>query len=141
MKTLPYPILALAGLFLLAGCSTPDARIKNNPETFNRCTPQQQELIKQGEVALGFDEDMVRLALGDPDRVVTRTDASGQSQVWSYVTYETDDGVLLYTGYYHRFWGPVYPYYLDYPARVEHDHFRVVFKDGKVISIEEEKPE
>lgn len=140
MKTLPQLIIPVfAGLVLLAGCSTPDARIKENPEAFDRCTPQQQELIKQGKVALGFDEGMVKLALGDPDRVTTHTDASGQSEVWHYVTYETDDGLLLYTGYYHRFRGPgFYPYYLDYPTRRDHDHFKVAFKNGKVIAIEED---
>jgi outer membrane protein assembly factor BamE (lipoprotein component of BamABCDE complex) len=139
MKILSRLILLFAGLVLFAGCSTPDRRIEKNPEAFNRCAPQQQELIKQGKVAVGFDEEMVRLALGDPDRITTRTDASGQSEVWHYVTYETDDGVLLYTGYYHRFRGPVlYPYYLDYPERTEHDRFKVSFKDSKVVSIEEE---
>jgi outer membrane protein assembly factor BamE (lipoprotein component of BamABCDE complex) len=139
MKTLPRLIFVLAGLVLLAGCSTPDRRIENNPEAFNRCTPQQQELIKQGQIAIGFNQEMVRLALGDPDRTTTRTDASGQSEVWHYVTYETDDGALLYTGYYHHFRGPVfYPYYLDYPERKEHDRFKVEFKAGKVVSIEEE---
>jgi outer membrane protein assembly factor BamE (lipoprotein component of BamABCDE complex) len=139
MKTLPGLILVFAGVVLFAGCSTPDSRIEKNPEVFDRCTPQQQELIKQGKIAIGFDEEMVRLALGDPNRITTRTDASGQSEVWYYVTYETDDGELLYTGYYHHFRGPgFYPYYLDYPERREHDRFRVTFKDGKVVSIEEE---
>jgi outer membrane protein assembly factor BamE (lipoprotein component of BamABCDE complex) len=139
MKTLPCLIFVLAGLVLFAGCSTPDKRIEKNPEVFNRCTPQQQELIKQGKIAIGFDEEMVRLALGDPDRTTMRTDASGQSEVWHYVTYETDDGVLLYTGYYHRFRGPVlYPYYLDYPTRAEHDRFKVDFKARHVVSIDEE---
>jgi hypothetical protein len=139
MKTSPSIFFAFVGLVWLAGCATPDARIKKNPEAFDRCTPQQQELIRQGKISVGFDEEMVRLALGDPDRSTTRTDASGQSEVWHYATYETDDGVLLYAGYYHRFCGPAfYPYYLDYPTRREHDHFKVSFKDGKVVSIEEE---
>jgi outer membrane protein assembly factor BamE (lipoprotein component of BamABCDE complex) len=139
MKTWPRLIFVFAGLVLLAGCSTPDRRIEKNPEAFNRCTPQQQELIKQGRIEVGFDQEMVRLALGDPDRITTRTDASGQGEVWHYVTYESDDGVLLYTGYYHHFRGPVfYPYYLDYPERREHDRFKVDFKDGKVVSIEED---
>jgi hypothetical protein len=139
MKTSSCFILFFAGLFLFAGCSTPDRRIENNPEVFDRCTPQQQDLIKHGKIAIGFDQEMVKLALGDPDHISTRTDTSGQSEVWHYVTYETDDGELLYMGYYHRYRGPIfYPYYLDYPTRVEHDHFKVSFKDGKVVSIEEE---
>jgi outer membrane protein assembly factor BamE (lipoprotein component of BamABCDE complex) len=140
MKTFPCSILAFAGLVLFAGCSTPDARIQKSPEAFDRCTQQQQELIKQGKVALGFDEEMVRLALGDPDRITLHIDASGESQVWHYVTYETDEGVPLYMGFYHRFYSPgLYAYYLDYPTRMEHDHFRVVFKAAKVVSIEEEE--
>ena len=140
MKTLTFPILALAGLIVLGGCSTPEARIQKNPAAFDRCTPEQQDLIKHGQVALGFDEEMVKLALGDPDRITTRTDASGTSEVWHYETYEADNGVILYTGYYHHFWGaPLYPYYLDYPARRVVDRFRVAFQGGKVVSIEQDR--
>jgi len=137
------PVLLLAGgLGLLAGCATPETRINRNPEAFSRLTADQQQLIKEGKVALGFDMSMVKLALGDPDHVRVRTDVHGTSEIWSYVTYEGDDGMLLYRGYYHRFYygpgGPFYPYYLGYPSRREHEHFRVVFRDGKVIAIENE---
>ncbi|MGA3007740.1 MAG: hypothetical protein ABSE59_07605, partial [Opitutaceae bacterium] len=90
MKRRVCSIFVFAGLFLLAGCSTPEMRIRANPTVFDRCTLQQQELIKQGRIAVGFDQEMVRLALGDPDRITTRTDASGESQIWIYVGYETD---------------------------------------------------
>ena len=140
MKTPLIFVLLLAGLLAFAGCATPEARIKQNPAAFDRCTPDQQELIKQGKVALGFDAEMVKLALGDPDRITSRTDASGTSEVWHYETYETSDGMILYTGYYHHFWGPpLYAYYMDYPARRATDHFRVAFRGGKVVSIEEEQ--
>ena len=143
MKT-PVAVLFLAaGLALLAGCSTPQSRINDNPAAFARLTSEQQQLIKEGKVAIGFDQTMVKLALGDPDRVHERTDANGTSEIWSYVTYEGDDGVLLYTGYYHRYYygfgDPFYPYYLAYPTRREHTHFRVVFREGKVVLIENEK--
>jgi hypothetical protein len=143
MKTL-LRLLALAGgLALLAGCSTPQTRINQNPEAFARLTPEQQQLIKEGKVAIGFDMSMVKLAIGDPDHVKIRTDRNGEREVWSYVTYEGDDGMLLYRGYYHRYYygggGPFYPYYLAYPARREHEHFRVVFHEGRVIAIEQDK--
>ncbi len=143
MKTL-LSVLALAGgLILLAGCSTPQTRINANPAAFAKLTTDQQQLIKEGKIAIGFDMAMVKLALGDPDRVRERTDANGTSEIWSYVTYEGDDGLILYSGYYHRYyygWGdPFYPYYLAYPTRHEHEHFRVVFHDGKVVMIENEK--
>lgn len=136
MKTWSCLIFAL-GVCVLAGCSTPEKRIQKNPEAFERATPQQQELIKRGQIALGFSAELVKLALGDPDRITTRTDASGTSEVWHYITYETYEGSMLYTGYYHRFWAPDF-YYLDYPTRREHDRFRVAFKEGKVVSIEAE---
>jgi hypothetical protein len=135
---------AAALMTLLAACATPDARIQNNPQTFSSLPPDQQALIKQGKVGLGFSEAAVKLALGDPDRVTQRTDENGISTVWRYVEYETDAGTLLYTGYYHRYYTPYYgpsfgfPYYQDYPNRVERDVQRVVFRNGVVAAIEQE---
>lgn len=143
MKTILSVFALAAGIAVLAGCSTPESRIKENPAVFARLTPEQQQLIKDGKVALGFDAAMVKLAIGDPDRIHERTDASGTSEVWSYVTYEGDDGMILYRGYYHRYYyglgDPFYPYYLAYPSRREHTHFRVVFRNGVVVQIENEK--
>jgi hypothetical protein len=132
---------ALVALVAMAGCATPAYRIRNNPEAFNRLTPEQQNLIRKGQIAVGFDPQMVELALGEPDHVTTRTTAEGVSEIWRYTTYDLPDGAPLYRGWYHRYycWGdPLFPYYLDYPYRREHDHFRVTFKSGKVVSIEEQ---
>ena len=77
------------------------------PHPFNpglHSLPPDQALVKQGQVAPGMDIATVKLALGDPDHVSIRTTASGQTQVWHYITYE-DNGVVLYAGYYHRWWG------------------------------------
>jgi hypothetical protein len=138
-------LLVGCAALLAAGCSTPETRIRKNPEAFNRLSVEEQELIVQGKVAIGFDEEMVRLALGDPDRVWTRTDSEGVSEAWSYTTYETYDGAPLYRGWYHRYYGPYYgwhrgyyPYYMSYPSRREREVLKVMFKDNRVISIEEE---
>ena len=144
MKTakLLLPLAAVIAAFSLVGGATPASRIKHNPELFASYTLEQQDLIKQGKIAIGFDMDAVRLALGAPDRVRTRTSNDGTSQIWSYVTYETPDGMPLYRGWYHRYymWGdPVYPWYANYPGRHEHEHFRVVFdRLGHVTTIEQE---
>lgn len=132
-------LLAVLGL---AGCTTPEARIKQNPELFAQLSPTDQETIKQGRVALGFTPEMVKLALGDPDRVTTRTDASGTSEVWRYTTYETDDGVYLYRGYYHRYYcygDPFFPFYTSFASRRDRDYFKVTFSGGRVSLIEQEK--
>jgi hypothetical protein len=140
MKTI-LSVLALVGGFLvLAGCTTPETRIKKNPEAFSRLTPAQQQAIREGRVELGFDMEMVKLALGDPDRMRERVDKNGRSEVWEYVTYASSDGAILYRGWYHRGWrDPMFPYYLDYGTRREIARDRVVFREGKVESFEREK--
>lgn len=136
-------LLAALGALWLAGCSTPATRIKANPEAFARLTPQQQALVQAGQIALGFDAEAVKLALGDPDRISVRTDADGETAIWHYVTYEAD-GHPLFTGNYHTGrrwggWGPSYAYYLDYPNRRARDHFRVELRRGIVTAITQDR--
>lgn len=68
----------------LAGCSTVDLRIARNREVFSTWPPAVQEKVAAGQIDLGFTSDQVRVALGEPDRVFTRTTADGTSEVWSY---------------------------------------------------------
>ena len=137
---------ALLGAALLAGCESPDSRIRNSPDIFARLTPDQQALVKAGQIAVGFDMDAVKLALGDPTHITVNTDKNGQHEVWHYTTYEDASGVVIYSGYYHRwggwggprFWGDV-GYYNGYPVRV-HDRIRVEFDSNmRVASIQQEK--
>jgi hypothetical protein len=146
MRTRNRFVLVAAALAAigLAGCDTPASRIRDNPGLFSSLPAQQQDLIKQGKVAVGFNMDAVRLALGEPDRVRTRSTADGNTQIWTYVTYETPEGMPLYRGWYHRYymWGdPMYPWYDGYAGRREHEHFRVVFnRTGMVTAVEQENP-
>jgi hypothetical protein len=73
MKTTIVFFTLLCGLVILTGCSTPESRIAKQPDLFNSLTPDQQQMIREGRVGIGFDMDMVKLALGDPDRVRERT--------------------------------------------------------------------
>jgi hypothetical protein len=144
MKTKRLMLLFAAVLVPLGliGCSTPSTRIRSNPEAFARLSPDQQALVKNGQVGLGFSMEAVKLALGDPDRITTTTTNDGQTTVWHYTSYEAD-GRMLFTGYYHAGrgpWGPWYPYYLDYPDRRAHDYFRVEFRGDRVSAITAEYP-
>jgi len=69
---------------LLAGCSTVDSRIDKNRAAFNTWPPAVQDKIVRGQIDVGFTTDQVRVALGEPDRVWSRTTADGTSEVWSY---------------------------------------------------------
>lgn len=72
--------LAFAG----AGCSTVDSRIARNRELFSSWPAEVQQKIAAGQIDIGFTTDQVRVALGEPDRIFTRTTADGTSEVWSY---------------------------------------------------------
>ena len=129
-------------LVSVAACSTPATRIRAHPEAFARLGAQEQALVKAGQIALGFDFDTVKLALGEPDRITRRTTADGETVVWHYLAYEAE-GRMLFTGHYHtaRGWwgGPAYPYYLDFPNRRVRDRFSVQFQHGRVSAITEDR--
>jgi hypothetical protein len=132
--------LALLLTALLVGCVTPDARIKRNQAIFDALPPAEQALIREGKVGIGFTPEMVRLAVGDPDQRWMRTDAKGESESWSYTTYDTALGDPLYSGLYHRYHGG-YPVYYDGFYRRDaraREVFKVVFTDGRVSEIIQE---
>lgn len=41
-------------------------------------------MIRLGQVGVGFDQDQVRMALGEPSRETTVETASGKAVVWEY---------------------------------------------------------
>ncbi len=79
------PLLCLAVLALTwAGCASPSGRIQQNEARFNSYTPAEKRLIRMGDVAVGFDPEQVRMALGEPSRERTVSTASGKQIVWEY---------------------------------------------------------
>jgi hypothetical protein len=76
--------LTLLLVGLLAGCSSVSSRIARDRDAFDRYPLDVQEKIAAGEVGVGFTPEQVRMALGDPDRVSTRTTPDGTSEVWGY---------------------------------------------------------
>lgn len=159
MSVLTRPLLpTLALLALLAACASPQSRIERSPEAFQALDAEQQALVQQGKIAIGFSEQAVRLALGEPHRVTQRTDEKGATTVWRYV--EREGGVysdFYYPGFaafgaYGRpigingvglfgggFYGPgVTTLYTANGPHSERDRLRVLFVDGKVSAIEEE---
>ncbi len=92
---------ALALACLLAGCTTlspsaqTQARIQEKSEAFNKLTPQQQGNILGGAIERGNTMDMVYMALGKPQRIVTSAD--GLKAMWVYVEYYTANGPAKYS--------------------------------------------
>jgi len=83
MKRLPnYLIILIAGL--LTGCATTSTRIDQDKALFNTYSPGEQRMIRTQQIAVGFDQEMVRMALGDPSRETTIDTAAGKSVAWEY---------------------------------------------------------
>jgi hypothetical protein len=134
----------------LAGCeSTPEGRIRENPVAFTQLSPQEQAMVKAGQVGLGFSAEAVKLALGAPTRVTVRTDEKGQTETWHYTETVYYDGAFIYGGPYwggwgggwgRRGWGWGGGYWGPYPVGPvnTYDHFRVEFRNGKVIAFSQE---
>jgi len=88
----------LAALFVLSGCSTPQKRSRNYPEMMEALTPEEREMVEAGEVEVGFSEEMVLVALGEPDRRFTQRSASGEREIWVYYAARRPPGVSLGVG-------------------------------------------
>jgi hypothetical protein len=145
---IPSLFIGLATLAILAGCATPGTRIKKNPTVFASLTPAEQELVRQGRVAIGFTPPMVRIALGSPDRVTQRIDKNGTSEIWHY---RSLDDCYFYGGFggpwgpgpYWRggwgrgYWGTYWGGYYGTPA-VYRDYIRAVFTNGHLTLIEQD---
>lgn len=83
MKTLLL-VATMSLLMLAVSCATTDSRIAKHQTEFNSWPPDVQEKVRAGKVELGFTPEMVRVALGDPDRVISRTTDRGVSEGWVY---------------------------------------------------------
>ena len=131
---------------LAAGCaSTPEWRIARNPEFFAGLPAEVQDRIRQGQVDIGFTQEMVRLALGDPRRIHGRLTAEGETEIWTYTGIAYDSMLApvshsyLYRDRYGRVrrahdsgWAPV-DQVREYPV------LRLEFGGGRLKAIEKAK--
>lgn len=82
MRIVPFFLLPV--ILLLGACSTPASRVARHQATFDTWPQEVREKVRVGQIAIGFTAEQVRVALGEPDRVLVRTTATGQSEVWAY---------------------------------------------------------
>jgi hypothetical protein len=98
----PQPLLSLLGglaalvLLSLACASTPEKRIEEQQALFDSYPADVQATIRSGKVALGYDEDMVRMALGEPDETSTELRQDGEILTWGYT--KSSPGVSIGLG-------------------------------------------
>lgn len=128
----------MAGI-LLAGCrSGPSARIDRNPEVFAGFPEEVQANVRAGEIDMGYTEEMVAMALGDPDRVVNRRADGTEERVWIYTRARRSVGLSIGTAFGSGSGGRTTGVGAGVGtggARAE-EAMRVVFAEGRVTAIE-----
>jgi hypothetical protein len=95
MKSLSALTLATLALLFAACGTTKTQRITQNEALFNTYTPAERQMIRTGQVAVGFDQDMVRMALGDPSAETTVDTAGGKQIAWEYRQIKPSVGLTL----------------------------------------------
>jgi outer membrane protein assembly factor BamE (lipoprotein component of BamABCDE complex) len=144
----PLTLLLAAVLLLVAGCQSVDDRIQEKPDVFAQLDRLTQDKIKQGIIDLGYTQDMVYLALGNPDEKRAKYDANERSATWVYNTYYERYNGTSFMGYYRQVYYDPYvktyrvyyrPAYADTYVQEKEERIRVVFNDGRVTAIEQSK--
>ncbi|HWL17307.1 MAG TPA: hypothetical protein VNR00_16995 [Opitutus sp.] len=141
------PLLLVATL--LAGCDTFDRRSKEKAATFESLSPEEREKLRRGVIELGNTPDMVYIALGRPDQRRESDTGQGREMTWIYNTYHREyEGnfhsgyrrILVYDPVRKRYLVYYEPIYTDVYSEHEEEHIRIIFRDGRVVAIEQPKP-
>ena len=144
MKTNLKPMWLTLGLVTAAlgcgGCATtPESRVEQNASAVASWPAEVQAQVRVGKVAIGFTAEQVRVALGEPDRALKRTDASGVRDVWVYFDNRPgfSFGVGVSSG--GRGSGAGGGVSVGSGGRHERERMRLTFENGKVSAIEQAK--
>ena len=133
---LPYPLML--ALLLLVGCQGPNLaeRIDTNMQDFDSWPLDVQETVREGRIDIGFTEEQVRVAWGEPD-YVTRDrlpDGEGERWVWEKKSPRVGIGVGVGTGGSRGGVGGTVGTSVGGQNRVKRS---VWFEDGEVVSYTE----
>ncbi|WP_438481147.1 hypothetical protein [Oleiharenicola lentus] len=140
--------LALVSAAFIIGCQSVDDRIKKNPAAFAQLDAATQDKVKQGVIDIGMNEDAVYLALGAPDQKRETANANGRTTTWIYNTYYDRYDGTRFAGYNRNLYYDPYlktyrvyyqPVYADTYRTEKEERIRVIFKGGKVSTLEQTK--
>ncbi len=133
--------LLLSALLLATGCvsSTPQSRISKNREAYSRYPSNVQRMISAGMVDVGFTPEMVRLALGAPNREFSRQTENGSTEVWVYHDSSPRFSIGFGIGSYGRHSASSVGVATSTGDYDRDERVRVAFRDGQVTEIEYRK--
>lgn len=83
-RAIAIAMVFLAGL--IAGCSTSTIETRKQERTgaYQALSPEQKQLVDQGDVRVGMSQDAVYIAWGPPSQVLEQEDANGHVVTWVY---------------------------------------------------------
>jgi hypothetical protein len=147
-KTISLSLLAaLAATVGFTGCNSFASRARERSETFESLAPAEQQRLQRGAIAVGDTQDMVYIALGQPDERRDITTADGTQTAWVYKSYWQQYEGQAWLGY-RRVIVPArngrgYVIYHEpvtqdvYRTHVD-DRIRVTFYNGVVNTVEQQ---
>ncbi len=140
MRILLPSFLILSALLLTGGCaSTPQDRIASHREVYRSFPSDVQRKVSAGIVDVGFTPEMVRMALGAPNREFSRQTELGTTEVWVY--HESHPRVSFGIGFgsYGRRSASSVGVATSTGGYDRDESMRVSFRDGKVTAVESRK--
>lgn len=162
LRALPIAVAALS-TFLIAGCETVDTRIQQNAAVYQRLSPQDQELVRQGQIRSGMPQSAVYIAWGAPQNRTVANVHGRPAETWVYTSEHTvypypygfgggygpgfglgfyGGGGRLYTRHGHRYYGFGYDPFFDpffgpaYNPHIEYPSRTVSFQNGRVVAFQ-----
>jgi len=133
--SLVWGLLLCSLLALTTGCETLNARLARNQALFGSLAPEHQELIRQGQIQVGFAPDEVYLAWGAPSRKALTENARGKIETWYYTAIHTETYYWSDPFYYDN-WGYGGWRRYDYPVYRYREYLlkEAIFTNGKLSS-------
>jgi len=141
-------LIVLALALTLVSCvppATPQTRIGSNHAAFSKLSLEQQQLVRQGQIATGMSTDAVYLAWGRPARVFSGSKDGRNRERWDYAANRPTYVQPMTSPYYYGPYGSRRNYRYHDPlmmpevAYIPYREASVWFMNGKVESWERER--
>ncbi len=139
-KTIAVGLWLFIACLFLAGCaSSPTSRADKNSAAVASWPADVQTKVREGKVAVGFTQEQVRVAMGDPDQTLTQTAAQISREIWVYLDHGPKFSFGLGVGSGGGGSSTAGAVGVSTGGRGPRELMRVVFEGGQVSAIEQMK--
>lgn len=153
---------AIAAALFLSACESVDTRIQQNAAVYQSLSPQDQQLVRQGQIRSGLPQSAVYIAWGAPSAKTTANVRGRPAETWVYTSEHSaypypygwgpaygpgfgfgfHGGGRIYSRHGHRYYGFGYDPFFDpfwgppYNTQVEYPSRTVSFQGGRVVAFQ-----